>query len=44
MKNELILAHHTGHPNHSAAERLQALLGQLGLQAWGEMRFPMRQG
>jgi hypothetical protein len=44
MKNELILAHHTGHPNHSAAERLQALLGQLGLQAWGAMRFPMRQG
>ncbi|MEY3653628.1 MAG: hypothetical protein RL739_1798 [Pseudomonadota bacterium] len=40
MKNELILAHHTGQKKHSAGERLQALLTQLGLQAWGEMRFP----
>ena len=42
MKNELILAHHTGQKKHSAGERLQALLTQLGLQAWGEMRFPAR--
>jgi hypothetical protein len=42
MKNELILAHHTGQKKHSAGERLQALLAQLGLQAWGELRFPNR--
>ena len=42
MKNELILAHHTGQKKHSAGERLQALLTHLGLQAWGEMRFPAR--
>ena len=41
MKNELILAHHTGHPKQSAGARLQALFGQLGLQAWGEQRFPI---
>ena len=39
MKNELILAQHTGQKKHIAMERLQALLGQLGLQAWGEQRF-----
>ena len=42
MKNELILAHHTGQKKHPAGERLQALLTQLGLQAWGELRFPAR--
>ena len=42
MKNELILAHHTGQKKHTAGERLQALLTQLGLQAWGELRFPAR--
>ena len=42
MKNELILAQHSGQKKHSAGERLQALLTQLGLQAWGEMRFPAR--
>jgi hypothetical protein len=42
MKNELILAHHTGQKKHTAGERLQALLSQLGLQAWGELRFPAR--
>ena len=41
MKNELILAQHTGQKKHIARERLQALLGQLGLQAWGEQRFPI---
>ena len=40
MKNELILAHHTGQKKYTAGERLQALLTQLGLQAWGELRFP----
>jgi hypothetical protein len=42
MKNELILAHHTGQKKHTAGERLQALLTQLGLQTWGELRFPVR--
>ena len=42
MKNELILAHHTGQKKYTAGERLQALLTQLGLQAWGELRFPVR--
>ena len=41
MKNELILAQHTGQKKHIAMERLQALLGQLGLQVWGEERFPI---
>ena len=41
MKNELILAHYTGQKKHSARDRLQALWGQLGLQAWGEQRFPI---
>jgi hypothetical protein len=41
MKNELILAHQTGHPKQSAGARLQDLLGQLGLQAWGKQRFPI---
>ena len=40
MKNELILAQHSGQKKHSAGERLQALLTHLGLQAWGELRFP----
>ena len=40
MKNELILAHRTGQRKHSARERLQALIAELGLQAWGELRFP----
>jgi hypothetical protein len=43
MKNELILAHHTGQRKHSARERLQALMAELGLQAWGEKRFPLAQ-
>jgi len=32
MKNELILAHHTGQKKHSAAQRLQALLEAFGLK------------
>jgi len=37
------LAHHTGQRKHSARERLQALMAELGLQAWGEKRFPVGQ-
>jgi len=40
MKNELVLAHRTGQRKHSSRERLQALIAELGLQAWGELRFP----
>ena len=40
MKNELILAQHTGRSKHSAQQRLQDLLAQLGLQDWGARRFP----
>jgi len=39
MKNELIIARHTGHLRRSAAERLQALLEQFGLQELLETRF-----
>ena len=39
MKNELIIARHTGVPNRAAAERLAALLEQFGLSALRETRF-----
>lgn len=39
MKNELILAKYTGQKKRSAAERLQALLVEFGLQALAETRF-----
>ena len=39
MKNELIIARHTGQMRRSAAERLQALLGQFGLQDLLDTRF-----
>ena len=39
MKNELILARHTGQRSRSAAERLKALLAEFGVQSWGETRF-----
>ena len=39
MKNELIIARHTGVPNHAAAERLAAILEQFGLSALRETRF-----
>lgn len=39
MKNELILAHYTGHKKHSAAERLLALLREFGLETLSESRF-----
>jgi len=39
MKNELIIARHTGVPNRAAAERLAAILEQFGLSALRETRF-----
>ena len=39
MKNEVILAKYTGQKKRSAAERLQALLVEFGLQALAETRF-----
>ena len=39
MKNELIIARHTGVPNRAAAERLAALLEQFGLSSLRETRF-----
>jgi hypothetical protein len=40
MKNELILARHTGRRKRSAAERLRALLAEFGLQDLEAVRFP----
>lgn len=39
MKNELIVARYTGHKKRSAAERLQQLLTEFGLERLGEHRF-----
>jgi ABC-type multidrug transport system ATPase subunit len=39
MKNELILARFTGRPTRSAAERLQQLLEEFGLQELQAKRF-----
>jgi hypothetical protein len=39
LKNELILARHTGQRKRSAAERLVQLLGEFGLQELAEHRF-----
>lgn len=39
MKNELIVARHTGQKKRSAAERLQQLLQEFGLDRLGETRF-----
>lgn len=41
MKNELILARYTGQKKRSAAERLQALLAEFGLQALQASRYPL---
>lgn len=41
MKNELIIASHTGHRKHSAAQRLCAILDEFGLTALLETRFSM---
>ncbi len=40
MKNELILARYTGQRKRSAAERLQALAEEFGLQILLEVRYP----
>ena len=40
MKNELILAKHTGQKKRSAAERLQALLAEFGLTDLLAQRYP----
>ena len=39
MKNELSLAHYTGHKKQIAAERLLALLREFGLETLAESRF-----
>ena len=39
MKNELIIARHTGQKKRSAAERLQQILAEFGLSALQESRF-----
>ncbi|RUP30739.1 MAG: SAM-dependent methyltransferase [Curvibacter sp.] len=41
MKNELILARYTGQKKRSAAERLQALLAEFGLQSLQASRYPL---
>ena len=41
LKNELIIARHTGQRNRGAAERLQALLAELGLQSLMPLRYPL---
>ena len=43
LKNELIIARHTGHKKRSAAERLHALLAQFGLQALAATRYARAQ-
>ncbi len=40
LKNELILARHTGQKKRSAAERLRAILAEFGLQELEPVRFP----
>jgi len=39
MKNELIIARHTGHPKHAAAMRLRELLAEFGLSSLLELRY-----
>jgi ABC-type proline/glycine betaine transport system ATPase subunit len=41
MKNELILAKFTGQKKHSAAERLQALLTEFGVEELLAQRYPL---
>ncbi|MDO5691688.1 MAG: SAM-dependent methyltransferase [Pseudomonadota bacterium] len=40
LKNELIIARHTGHKKRSAGERLRALLGEFGLTSLLPLRYP----
>jgi len=39
LKNELIIARHTGQPKHSAADRLRAVLAEFGLSSLLQTRF-----
>ncbi|MGA0570199.1 class I SAM-dependent methyltransferase [Variovorax sp. VNK109] len=41
LKNELIIARHTGQKKRSAAERLQSLLGEFGLESMLGVRFQL---
>jgi hypothetical protein len=41
MKNELIIARHTGQPKRAAAQRLQALLQEFGLTTLRDTRFAL---
>ncbi len=41
MKNELIIARHTGQRKRSAAERLQQLLAEFGLESLAQERFAL---
>jgi len=43
LKNELILARHTGQRKHSAAQRLLALLDEFGLAGLQAQRYPLPQ-
>ncbi len=43
MKNELILARHTGQPKRAAADRLRAVLGEFGLDDLVQSRFRLPQ-
>jgi hypothetical protein len=43
MKNELIIARHTGRPNRVAAQRLKALLAEFGLSSLLPTRFTLPQ-
>ena len=43
MKNELIVARYTGHKKKAAAERLQQLLAEFGLEALAHTRFKLPQ-
>lgn len=40
LKNELIIARHTGQKKRSAAERLRAVLAEFGLQGLEALRYP----
>ncbi len=41
MKNELIIARHTGQRKHSATQRLRAVLQEFGLEALEPTRYPL---
>jgi hypothetical protein len=44
LKNELIIARHTGQPKHSAAQRLRAVLAEFGLESLEPLRYPLKLG